>query len=334
MSNLKKLVIFLAVLVIALPASTFGYVYFKLNSIHDSSINTDALNKINYEGKNGVTNILLVGTDGRPGEENVRSDAMMILTVDDVNKSLKLTSLARDTYVDIPDHGYQKLTHAYVYGQANLLIETIEQNFEIDIHNYVVVDFFSFMDIIDALGGVTVEVKEGEINEVNKFIKKETYKWDDNPNKGPMELIESAGKQTLNGYQALSFARIRKNDTAMERDRRQREVIQGLLDGVKNLPLTKYPNLINTVLPYIKTNMNPTQILGLGATVLGLGNLDIKQIEFPIDDDLHSKGGIYGSSGWVLRYDKSSLPLLHDFIYNNIFPEDNELFNQTYMPSY
>ena len=80
--------------------------------------------------------------------------------------------------------------------------------------------------------------------------------------------------------------------------------------------------------------MNPTQILGLGATVLGLGNLDIKQIEFPIDDDLHSKGGIYGSSGWVLRYDKSSLPLLHDFIYNNIFPEDNELFNQTYMPSY
>ena len=152
MSRLKKLVIFLAVLVIALPISTFGYVYFKLNSIHDSSINTDALDKINYEGKNGVTNILLVGTDGRPGEENVRSDAMMVLTVDDINKSLKLTSLARDAYVDIPNYGYQKLTHAYAYGQANLLIETIEDNFEIDINNYVVVDFYSFMDIVDALG--------------------------------------------------------------------------------------------------------------------------------------------------------------------------------------
>ena len=74
----------------------------------------------------------------------------------------------------------------------------------------------------------------------------------------------------------------------MERDRRQREVIQGLLDGVKNLPLTKYPNLINTVLPYIKTNMNPTKILGLGATVLDFGNFNIKQIEFPIDDDLNT----------------------------------------------
>ena len=182
MSKLKKLVIFLAILVIALPASAFGYVYYKLNSIHDSSINTEALSDIKYEGKNGVTNILLVGTDGRPGEESSRSDSMMILTVDDVNKSLKLTSLARDSYVDIPDHGYQKLTHAYAYGQANLLIETIEDNFEIDIHNYVVVDFYSFMDIVDSLGGVTVTVQESELEEVNKFIP-ETYKWDDNPEK-------------------------------------------------------------------------------------------------------------------------------------------------------
>ena len=325
MSRLKKLVIFLAVLVIALPISTFGYVYFKLSSIHDSSINTDALDKINYEGKNGVTNILLVGTDGRPGEENVRSDAMMILTVDDINKSLKLTSLARDAYVDIPNYGYQKLTHAYAYGQANLLIETIENNFEIDINNYVVVDFYSFMDIVDALGGVTVNIKESELKEVNRFIP-ETYNWDSSNNKGSIQYIKSAGKQTLNGYQALSFARIRKNDSAMERDRRQREIIQGLINSVESLPVGKYPKLINTILPYVKTNMKPSEILGLGATVLGFGNLDIKQIEFPIDDGIHSKGGIYGNSGWVLRFEKDTLPLLHDFIYDNIKPEDNENF--------
>lgn len=325
MSKLKKLVIFLAILVIALPASAFGYVYFKLNSIHDSSINTDALNDIKYKGKDGITNILLAGTDGRPGEKDVRSDAMMILTVDGINKSLKLTSLARDSYVNIPGHGYQKLTHAYVYGQANLLIETIEQNFEIDINNYVVVDFFSFMDIIDALGGVTVNVKDSELKEVNKFIP-ETYNWNENKNKGSIQYIESAGTQKLNGYQALSFSRIRKNDSAMERDRRQREVIQGLFEGVEKLPITKYPKLINTVLPYVKTNMKPSEILGLGATVLGFGNINIEQIEFPIDDDIHSKGGKYGNSGWVLRFEKDTLPLLHDFIYNNIKPEDNEKF--------
>lgn len=325
MSKLKKLVIFLAILVIALPASAFGYVYYKLNSIHDSSINTEALSDIKYEGKNGVTNILLVGTDGRPGEESSRSDSMMILTVDDVNKSLKLTSLARDSYVDIPDHGYQKLTHAYAYGQANLLIETIEDNFEIDIHNYVVVDFYSFMDIVDSLGGVTVTVQESELEEVNKFIP-ETYKWDDNPEKGDIQYIESAGKQKLNGYQALSFSRIRKNDSAMERDRRQREVIQGLLSSVKSLPISKYPGLIDTVLPYVKTNMKPSQILGLGSTVLSLGNINIKQIEFPIDDDIHSKGGKYGDAGWVLRFEKDTLPLLHDFIYSDILPKDNDKF--------
>ena len=325
MSKLKKLVIFLAILVIALPASAFGYVYYKLNSIHDSSINTEALSDIKYEGKNGVTNILLVGTDGRPGEESSRSDSMMILTVDDVNKSLKLTSLARDSYVDIPGHGYQKLTHAYAYGQANLLIETIEDNFEMDIHNYVVVDFYSFMDIVDSLGGVTVTVQESELEEVNKFIP-ETYKWDDNPEKGDIQYIESAGKQKLNGYQALSFSRIRKNDSAMERDRRQREVIQGLLSSVKSLPISKYPGLIDTVLPYVKTNMKPSQILGLGSTVLSLGNINIKQIEFPIDDDIHSKGGKYGDAGWVLRFEKDTLPLLHDFIYNDILPKDNDKF--------
>ena len=96
---------------------------------------------------------------------------MMILTVDSKNKSLKLTSLNRDTYVDIPGHGEEKLTHAYAYGGVNLLVETIENNFEIDIQNYAVVDFYSFMDIVDALGGVEVDVHKNEINEINKFIK-------------------------------------------------------------------------------------------------------------------------------------------------------------------
>lgn len=325
MSKLKKIVIFLAILVIAIPASAFGYLYYKLNSIHDSSIDDGILNNLKYEGKNGVTNILLIGTDGRPDEETSRSDAMMILTVDDVNKSLKLTSLARDTYVDIPGHGYQKLTHAYAYGGASLLIETVEDNFELDIHNYVSVDFYSFMAIIDVLGGVTVNVQESEIAETNKFIP-ETYSWDTNTNKGDMILIKNSGTQKLNGYQALSFSRIRKNDSAMERDRRQREVIQGILTELKSLPITKYSNLINTILPYVKTNMKPTQILGLAGTVLKVGNLEIKQIEFPINDGVHSIGGKYGNAGWVLRYDKDTLPLLHDFIYKDIKPEDNDQF--------
>ena len=251
MSKLKKLVICLAVLVIAFPAATFGYVYFKLKGMHDSGANQDILNNNDYKNENGITNILLMGTDGRPGEKNSRSDAMMILTVDGKNKSLKLTSLARDTYVDIPGHGKQKLTHAYVYGQESLLIETIEQNFELDIQDYATVNFYSFMDIVDTLGGVTVDVQDGEINEMNKFIP-ETYNWNTNPNKGSIQYIETSGVQTLNGYQLLAYSRIRHNDSALERDRRQRNVIQGLINGVKDLPITKYPSLVNTILPYVQ----------------------------------------------------------------------------------
>lgn len=322
MSTLKKFVIFLAVLVIALPASAFGYVYFKLDAMHDSSADQEILGSEDYVSEKGITNILLIGTDGRTVEEEARSDAMMILTVDGKNKSLKLTSLARDTYVSIPGYGQQKLTHAYVYGGVNLLIDTLERNFELDIHNYASVNFFSFMDIVDALGGVTVDVKSSEIAELNKFIN-ETYRMNTNPDKGRIEYVKGEGTHTLNGYQTLSFARIRKHDSALERDRRQRAVIQGMINGVKELPLTKYPKLIDTILPYVKTNMKPTQIMGLGTEVLNIGNLDIKQMEFPIDDGVHSTGGILGNAGWVLQFDPDSLDILHDFIFNDILPENN-----------
>ena len=315
-SGLKTLVIFLAILVIAFPAAAFGYIYFKLNVMHDSTADESILNETNFQSEKGITNILLAGTDGRPGEENSRSDAMMILTVDSKNKSLKLTSLNRDTYVNIPGHGNQKLTHAYSYGGANLLVETIENNFEVDIQNYAVVDFYSFMDIVDTLGGVEVDVHENEINEINKFIKWDTYKWSGETS--PMELIKNSGIQKLNGYQALSYARIRKNDSTQERDRRQRQVIEALMNGVKDLPVTKYPKLLDTILPYVKTNMKPTEIISLAGDILGIGSLSITQIEFPFANA--SSSVTLPNTGFVIKYEPYSLNTLHDFIFKNIIP--------------
>ena len=316
-SGLIKLVVLLAILVIAFPVGAFGYVYFKLNSIHDSSADEGILNENNFQSEKGITNILLAGTDGRPGDKSSRSDAMMILTVDTKNKSLKLTSLNRDTYVNIPGHGYQKLTHAYAYGGANLLAETIENNLEIDIQDYAVVDFYSFMDIVDALGGVEVDVRSSEIKELNKFIP-ETYKWSNNPDKGSIEYINSAGVQKLNGYQTLAYSRIRKNDSTQERDRRQRAVIEGLMGGVKDLPVSKYPKLLDTILPYVKTNMKPTQIIGLAGKILGIGNLSITQIEFPFANA--STSATLSGAGFVIKYTPESLNTLHDFIFKNIIP--------------
>lgn len=318
MSGLKKFVIFLALLVITFPVSVYGYVFTKLKTIQDDSINTEALSSNDYKNEEDITNILLLGTDARPGEEVSRSDAMMILTIDNKNKSLKLTSLNRDTYVNIPGHGEQKLTHAYVYGQANLLIETIEENFQLDIQNYAVVDFFSFMDIVDALGGVTVTVDKSEIRELNKFIP-ETYKWNKSSDKGSLEYIRSSGEQKLNGYQTLAFSRIRKNDSTDERDRRQRSVIQSLINGVKDLPVTKYPNLVNTILPYVKTNMSPNEIISLGTKLLSIGNLDLKSMEFPLSTE---NGRKIGSAGYVIPFEEYELDAMHDFIFEDIMVEE------------
>lgn len=321
MSKLKKLVIMLFLLVVLIPVGAFGYVYFKLDSMYDKSADQALLDKEDYKSEKGITNILLVGTDARDLHEHARSDSMMILTIDDVHKSLKLTSLARDTYVDIPGHGMAKLNAAYAYGGINLLVETIENNFELDLQNYAIVNFFSFMDIVDALGGVVIDVKPNELNELNKFIP-ECYEFDKDEDKGPLEYVKNSGSQKLNGYQALAYGRIRKNDSAMERDRRQREMIQSIMTGVKNLSITKYPELVDTILPYVKTNMKPTAILGLGTTVLGIGDLSIKSLEFPVEK--YSTGGIYGNHGWVFRYEKEpSLKILHDFIFENIMYDPN-----------
>lgn len=322
MSNLKKVVIFLSILVIALPAAAFGYTYFKLNSIYDKNANTSLLDNVDYNSEKGITNILLVGIDARNLNERARSDSMMILTVDNKHKNLKLTSLARDTYVEIPGKGSEKLTHAYAYGGIDLLVETVEKNFELDIQNYAIVNFFSFMDIVDTLGGVTVDVQKNELTELNRYIE-DCYALNKSPDKGPLEYVNSPGINTLNGYQALAFGRIRKNDDALERDRRQRAMIQGLIGSAKNLPLSKYPSLVDTILPYIKTDMKPTSIMSMGAKVLTFGDLSFKQLEFPPEE--YSTGGIVGSDGWVWQYDEDkSLPILHDFIFNNIMYEKNK----------
>lgn len=324
MSNLKKFVIALLLIVVLLPAGAFGYLYFKLDSMYDNSADTKMLNKTNYKSEDGITNILLVGTDGRTTKEASRSDSMMILTIDNKHKSLKLTSLARDTYVSIPGHGDAKLNAAFAYGGIGLLIDTIESNFKLDIQNYAIVDFFSFMDIVDTLGGVVVDVKSSEISELNKFIP-ECYEFNTNPKKGEIKYVNNSGNQKLNGYQALAYGRIRKNDSALERDRRQRALIEGMMSGVKNLSVTKYPELLNSILPYIKTNMKPTEMLAIGTTVLGIGISNVKSLEFPMEQ--YSTGGSYGHAGWVWRYDEDKcLPILHDFIFNDVEfkPSTNE----------
>ena len=155
MKNFKKIVLILIGIILLIGLSGFGYVYSKLNKMYvKDEVVKDIENTEEATIVDGITNILLVGTDGEYVEKGNRSDGIMLVTIDSKNKDIKLSSIARDTYVDIPGYSKEKLTHAYAYEGIDLLKEVFKENFDLDIDKYIAVNFGSFMEIIDEIGGL------------------------------------------------------------------------------------------------------------------------------------------------------------------------------------
>lgn len=283
MSTFKKIVIGLVIFIVAVPMVAFGYFYFKLNSIYDSSAAKDVKEKIEKaDDKDGITNILLAGVDGNNLDKGNRSDSMMVLTIDEKNNDIRITSLARDTYVQIPGYGEEKLTHAYAYGGPALLLQTIDKNFGLKIDKYAVVSFSSFEKIIDALGGVEIDVLPKEVSYIPG--------------------VNSAGKQTLNGAEALAYSRIRYADDAYQRDNRQRTVMQAAYNKLSSNP-GDLMEIGNTILGYTKTNIPPMEIFKLANKVIKMNFTEFPQLEFPLEG--HRDGKIVSKEkGWVILWDK------------------------------
>ena len=262
-----------------------------------------------------IENILLIGLDGTNDKLPKRSDTMIILTIDKLNKSLKLTSLARDTLVKIPGRGEEKLTHAYAYGQEELLMQTINENFDLDIKDYAVVNFKSFIDIVDIIGGVDINVNEKEIHHLNEVIK-ECYGVNHEDTKN-IEYITKSGVQRLNGYQALAYARIRKLDTIYKRDERQRLILTNIAHKLSDVSISKYLQIAKSILRHIKVNIAFNKIIDLAFIAHELASYDISQLEFPISE--YREEGRIGEKGtYVVKWDKNkNIELLHQFIYGN-----------------
>lgn len=262
-----------------------------------------------------IENILLIGLDGTNDKFPKRSDTMIILTIDKLNKSLKLTSLARDTLVKIPGREEEKLTHAYAYGQEELLMQTINENFDLDIKDYAVVNFKSFIDIVDIIGGVDINVNEKEIHHLNEVIK-ECYGVNHEDTKN-IEYITSSGNHNLNGYQALAYARIRKLDTIYKRDERQRLILTNIAHKLSDVSISKYLQIAKSILRHIKVNIAFNKIIDLAFIAHELASYDISQLEFPISE--YREEGRIGEKGtYVVKWDKNkNIELLHQFIYGN-----------------
>lgn len=230
------------------------------------------------EDDNEVKNILLIGSDDRSGLAGSRSDSIIIASVNPVKKTIVLTSILRDCYVDIPSHGKNRINAAYQYGGVELLLATIQANFGIKLSSYARVDFESFQDAIDALGGVEVTLTQDEANYIMGTKRDVKYPQARNPQWGL-----KAGTNTLTGEQALIHARNRSMGTDFERTRRQRDIISALIKKAKGSSTEDLTKLINVILPYITTNLTRTEVLSLASQGTKYSEYTIEQYSLPMD---------------------------------------------------
>ncbi len=282
----RILLILLALILLVLGAAAgfFGRYYGLLGNL---DLGDNPIAKIVAEDQSEANeksmNILLVGLDSRKDNYTGRSDSMILCTINKKSKKFVMTSFLRDSYVTIPGHGKDKLNAAYALGGSNLLANTIYDNYGIVVDRTAVFNFLFVIDIIDYLGGVTVDVTADELPYLNMYIhdqNEELYNLA-NPNKG--QINSGPGTYTLDGNQALGYARIRYVGTDVARSERQRLVLSQCIDKCKKLSTSQLNEMMTLFLPRIKTDLSSGDCLSLVTTLLRAGSYESGSMAIPID---------------------------------------------------
>lgn len=265
------LLIILLILVIGAFATGSWYLNSKLdkiNYVENVTRNEVSVDAQVEENLSGYRNIALFGLDTREDSfDDSRSDCIIIVSINNSTKDVKLLSVYRDTYVDVDGHGLTKITHAYAYGGPALALSTINRNFDLDITEFVTVNFETVRTIVNEIGGVQITVTSAEANS------------------GSIPNIHSAGTYNLNGDQALAYARIRKIDTDYQRTERMRTVLSAIFTKVKGLSISSINSLLDTMLPHVSTNIPKDEITKLIPDILSY-------------NITYSEGWPYETRGW------------------------------------
>lgn len=259
---------------------------------------------------NAPVNIALFAVDRREAEDRANSDVIMIISIDQQTGKIKMASIMRDTYVNIDGLGMDKINAAYALGGPQLAIKTINQNFDLDIKDYMNVDFYSAAKIVDALDGVDVNVKEPELSYLNNYLN-EVAIYD----KKPAVHVTNSGLQKLTGRQAVAYTRIRAvGNGDYERTERQRSVLISLFNKLKSSGQEVFPVFVSQILPNLETSMSNFTLLGFASSIFSSNNKDIEQARFPLDGQSVGKRI---NNIWYLTTDiKTTTNSLHNFIYN------------------
>lgn len=296
-------------IVLGLAGSALIYAYKMLDSLNYNPIENSSSDFVSSSAQDPmILNVALFGVD-KHDETDIRSrsDSILILSLDSRHKKIKLTSLMRDMWVNIPGYKDNRINTAIALGGEPLAIKTIEHNFGIKIDRYCTVDFEGFKDIIDIIGGLDINITAKEAHHINRLL----VELDDafvkgglTPFKSPL-LKEVDGVQHLNGAQSLQYARSRKVPTAeglhddYARTFRQRKVISLVVDKFKSSSLPQIISIIEKVGPYINTNLKKNEIITLGKNVLKYLKYELTEFRLPQEGNFEGKN-INGASVLVI----------------------------------
>ncbi|MBQ9742892.1 MAG: LCP family protein [Ruminococcus sp.] len=266
-----------------------------------------------------VLNIMLFGTD-RYGDAGL-SDTMILLSIDNVNQKLKMTSFLRDTYVEIPGVCSHKLNYAYAEGGAARSIQTIEANYGIKIDRYATVNFSTFKEIVDIMGGVELYVTQNEIDYINAQLVEN--------GQTDHYLYATEGMVTLDGQQSLWYARNRGgtyngqtfSGDDWDRTDRQRKFLEAVINNMKDASLTEIVQIVNSVGPSVTTDLKKTEIQSLVADSLTYLKYDVEQCAMPADGNWYygynDAGSVILVSDWnQARADLGTFIYEEDFVQN------------------
>ncbi|MDF2941408.1 MAG: hypothetical protein K0S01_266 [Herbinix sp.] len=308
-SNLIVILIIEILIIILLFAGL--KVYKTMNKIqhnddYDSSIQLNPEVEIG-----GYRNIAIFGVDSRENDldKSTHSDTIIVASIDNKTKDVKLASIYRDTYVNIPGEGYNKINAAYFKGGYSLALSTINTNFDLDVKEYVTVNFEAVVKVVDLVGGITLDIQENELKYLNGYVRSLNK-----INGTNVPGLKSAGTQTVNGTQATAYARIRYTKGGdFKRAERQRIVVARIFDKVKSSDLSTINDIIDEIFPKVQTNLTNAELLSLAKDVFSYNIVD--QVGFPFEPDAHT----YNKVSYVFPINlQENVTKLHEFLFSEV----------------
>lgn len=311
----RTILIVLLVLLVVVLGTVVGAAVYMFGGLNSTAVAVDESGlSLNMElADSGVTNIALFGVDtGAMGQDiGTRSDSIIILSLDENDGSIQMTSILRDSKVPIEGYGEKNINQAYNLGGPTLAMITLNQNFNLDIQDYVTVDFSQLANMVNAVGGVTVDLTAEEVRVINRTY--EQYF------KSDASRLSGTGEMTLDGAQALAYARIRSVDSDTERASRQQTVLDAILHQLRIMPKSQYPSFIREFLGLVETSLTYDEILGL--TSFAMGDLSIEHNTIPEKDyETELWGGYDADGSWVWIYDlPHAAERLHHIVYGTAY---------------